>query len=75
MLRLAVEKEDCKFLLNTERNPSTDEQIAAIRRDYGELRFSFHPVETYVNSKKPRIRRMVSKLVETGFPPVKISAL
>ena len=56
-------------------NPSNNEQISAIKKDYNDLKFSFHPVDSYVNNENPRIRRMVSKLIELGFPPTKLSDL
>jgi hypothetical protein len=56
-------------------NPSNHEQISAIKKDYADLRYSFHPVDSYVNNANPRIRRMVSKLIELGFPATKISEL
>ncbi len=56
-------------------NPSNNEQISAIKKDYNDLKFSFHPVDSYVDNENPRIRRMVSKLIELGFSPTKISDL
>ena len=52
-------------------DPTTDEQTYYVkeRNVYGG---EFRPSETLVNSNRPRIRRMVSRLVELGFEPVKI---
>ena len=48
-------------------NPTTDAEIAAIRELYDVSRWGLHPAESYVNSESPRVRRMVSRLVELGF--------
>ena len=50
-------------------NPTTDEQIAELRRDHETHKWGFHPEEAYINSERPRIRRMVSRLVELGCTP------
>ena len=50
-------------------NPTTDEQIAELRRYHDQFTWSFHPSESYINSDRPRIRRMVSRLVELGCTP------
>ena len=48
-------------------NPKTDAETAAVRAHYEIATYGLHPAESYVNSDRPRIRRMVSKLVEWGF--------
>ncbi len=48
-------------------NPRTPEQIAWTRAFYDRARYSFHPSESYINSDRPRIRRMVARLIELGF--------
>ena len=53
-------------------NPNTDEEIADIRALYDVSRWGLHPAESYVNSDSPRIRRMVSKLIELGFETAKV---
>ena len=53
-------------------NPKTEEELAAIRALYEISRWGLHPAESYVNSGSPRIRRMVSKLVELGFDTSKV---
>lgn len=48
-------------------NPRTDDQVAWVTDMYERARFSFRPSESYLNSDRPRIRRMVSRLVDLGF--------
>ena len=47
-------------------NPTTDEQIAELRRDHETHKWSFHPSQSFIDSDNPRIRSMVSRLVELG---------
>ena len=47
--------------------PNNDEQLDLVRKQYEGRRFSLHPSESYINSENPRLRDMVSKLVEWGF--------
>ena len=49
------------------KNPQTDEEVAYVRNHYERCLFSFHPTESYINSDRPRVQRMVSRLVELGF--------
>ena len=51
-------------------NPTTEEQIAYVREWYEKSKWNFHPAESYINSERPRIRLMVSRLVELGFEPI-----
>ena len=51
-------------------NPTTDEQIEYVREWYEKSKWNFHPAESYINSDRPRVRRMVSRLVELGFGPI-----
>ena len=51
-------------------DPKTESQVAVIREMYAKANYSLHPAESYVNSDRPRIRRMVSRLVEWGFEPL-----
>jgi len=51
-------------------NPTTDEQTEYLRNNQDRFKWSFHPAESYINSDRPRIRRMVSRLVELGFEPI-----
>ena len=53
-------------------NPTTDEQLAAIRDQHDKHRYSDHPAQSFIDSGNPRIRRMVSRLVELGFETVKV---
>ena len=48
-------------------NPKTDAEVASVRAHYEGAKYGLHPPESYVNSERPRIRRMVSRLVEWGF--------
>ena len=48
-------------------NPSTDEQIAALREQHDKYKYSGHPAQSFIDSDSPRVRRMVSRLVELGF--------
>ena len=52
-------------------NPKTEEKVALIRRSYEKTKWSYRPSESDINSDRPRIRRMVSRLVELGFEPPK----
>ena len=49
-------------------NPTTDEQIAELCERHDSYRWSFHPSQSYIDSDRPRIRRMVSRLVVRYFP-------
>ena len=53
-------------------NPKTEVQIASIIEVYKTAKFMLHPAESYVHSDRPRIRRMVSRLVELGFETSKV---
>ena len=50
----------------------TEEEHAFLRQQYEHARWSFHPTETYVNSDRPRVRRMVSALLELGHETLKV---
>lgn len=52
-------------------NPTTEEQTEYVREWYERSKWNFHPAESYIDSERPRIRRMVSRLVELGFEPLK----
>ena len=52
-------------------NPTSDYQLADIRKQYETQKWGYHPALSCINSDRPRIRRMVSKLVELGFTPLK----
>jgi hypothetical protein len=53
-------------------NPKTEAQEAYIRGLYEKMKYSFHPARSYIDSDRPRIRRMVSRLVEWGFEPIEV---
>ena len=53
--------------INFIANPKTDEQLAFLRQLYERHRFGFLPAESYINSDRPRLRRIVLRLVELGF--------
>ena len=48
-------------------NPQTEEQLTFLREHYERASFSFRPPRSCIESDRPRIRRMVSRLVELGF--------
>ena len=49
-------------------NPKTEEEVSFIRRQYIRTKGgSYRPSLSNINSDRPRIRRMVSRLVELGF--------
>ncbi|MDP6064684.1 MAG: phytanoyl-CoA dioxygenase family protein [SAR202 cluster bacterium] len=48
-------------------NPETDAEVAFVRTKYEKLKYGLRPADSYVHSARPRIRRMVSRLVEWGF--------
>lgn len=53
----------CSFMAG----PKTEADVEWLRGVYKRYRFALHPSRSFVNSERPRIRRMVSKLVELGF--------
>ena len=53
-------------------NPTTEEQIALLRKQHDEYKWGFHPAESAINSDRPRIRRQVSRLVELGCTPLPV---
>jgi len=55
--------------INFMANPATDEQVAHLQDLYAQWTYGLHPPEELVNSDRPRLRGMVSKLVELGFEP------
>ena len=58
--------------MNFIANPKTDEQVAYIKSLYKSWKYGLRPAESYVNSDRPRIRGMVSRLVEWGFETSKV---
>ena len=52
--------------------PSTDEHVDFVKRAYSRMKWGLHPADSFVNSDSPRIRGMVSQLVEMGFETTKV---
>lgn len=52
-------------------NPSNEVELEHVFATYRKTKFSLRPPESFVNSDSPRIRRMVSRMVEWGFDTVK----
>ena len=50
-------------------NPTTKEQIEEVIQHSREYTWSYNPSQSYIDSDRPRIRRMVSRLVELGCTP------
>ena len=58
--------------INFFNNPTTDAQIAELQGIYSRTNWSVRPTETLLKSDRPRIQRMISRLVELGFEPAKV---
>jgi len=52
--------------------PKTEAQLDYLRKLYEGWTYTLRPSETFINSDRPRVRRMVSLLVELGFEPLKV---
>ena len=48
-------------------NPITDDQVRELRRLQEKFNWSLHPCESFIHSDRPRVRRMVSRLVKLDF--------
>lgn len=48
-------------------DPKSEEEVREITDLHNRAHWSAHPTESNINSDRPRIRRMVSRLVELGF--------
>ena len=48
-------------------NPKSERHLNQIKAFYGNSTWSLRPTRTYVESDRPRIRRMVQKPLEWGF--------
>ena len=55
------------FAMSFVTNPTTEEHVGYLRRAYGATKRTLRPHQTLVDSDRPRIRRMVAKLLELGF--------
>ena len=53
-------------------NPTSDEQLTEMCRQHDTQKWGYHPAPACVHSERPRVRRMVSKLVELGFTPPRV---
>ena len=53
-------------------NPTTNKQIEALLNQHDKSTFSDHPVQSFIDNPNPRIRRMVSRLVELGCVPIEV---
>ena len=71
MARLVVPPGRSQHAINFMANPVTVEQVAYVKGLYEGWNFSLHPAAEMINSDRPRLRRMVSRLVELGFGPPK----
>ena len=58
--------------INFMENPRSDDQVTYIKNLYESWKYGLRPAESYINSDRPRIRRMVSKMVELGFETSKV---
>ena len=61
-----------QLAINFMKSPKTAGDEAHIRSLYKRYKYGLRPAESYVHSERPRIRRMVSKLVELGFETSKV---
>ena len=59
-----------QYAINFMENPKTDEKEAYVKGLYKRWKYGLRPAESFVNSDRPRIRGMVSRLVEWGFDTV-----
>ena len=53
-------------------NPTSEEQLAEVQQQHENQKWGYHPAEAFINSDRSRIRRMVSKLVEWRFTPLRV---
>ena len=58
--------------INVVADPKTEEDEGFIKAMYQGTKFCYRPSESYINSDHPRMRRMVSRLVEWGFETSKV---
>jgi hypothetical protein len=55
--------------VNFGAHPRTEGQYRFLRETYEKFNYALHPAKSFIDSERPRIRRMVSLLVELGFEP------
>ena len=53
-------------------NPTTETELEHLFATYKKTKFSMRHPQSYLSSDNPRIRRMVSKMVEWGFDTAKV---
>ena len=58
--------------INFFNNPTTDAQIAELRGIYRRTNWSVRPTEALLKSERPRLQRMISRLVELGFEAARV---
>ncbi len=59
-----------QLAINFAANPVTEKQIEFVKSLYNRPgNTAFRPPKSYINSDRPRLRRMVSRLCELGFEP------
>ena len=58
--------------INFFNNPTTDAQVEELKELYGRTNWCVRPTEAMIKSDHPRIRRMIARLIELGFEPVKV---
>jgi len=56
-----------QLVANFVAHPTTNDQLKQVLASYAKSKYSYRPAKSYINSDRPRIRRMVSKPVEWGF--------
>ena len=53
-------------------NPTTAAQIRELKKASEQYNWSLHPAESFIYSDRPRVRRMVARLVELGCTPLPV---
>ena len=56
-----------QLAVNFVAHPTSDDQLDHMLAFYAKTKYCYRPAKSYVNSDRPRIRRMVSLQVELGF--------
>jgi hypothetical protein len=55
--------------LNFEAAPTTDDQIGIMRAEYAKTVYMYRPASSLMESGQPRLRNMVTPLLDHGFEP------
>ena len=58
--------------INFFNNPTTAAQVAELQGIYSSTNWSVRPTEALLKSDRPRIQRMISRLVELGFEAARV---